>query len=120
MKEPSGGKLSQPSEGANPTDRVEGFSAMSATTENKSEEAHVFNELPADTIVWRYMETWKLKPILNNQLWFARPWTFEDDWEGRLPQWFIDNARKRAKSALGQIKVSGTNSELVPETFSPA
>jgi hypothetical protein len=53
-------------------------------------------DLPSSTVIWRYMDFWKFKPILDHKIWFARPSKFEDEWEGRCPQQFIERMKRAA------------------------
>lgn len=49
-------------------------------------EHYLFPTPPEETVIWRYMPPKRFVDVLNQQaLWFARPDTFEDKWEGALP-----------------------------------
>lgn len=56
------------------------------------------DDLPDSTVLWRYMEWWKFAAILDHKIWFCRPSKFEDEWEGRLPEQFLERLRKAADS----------------------
>ena len=53
------------------------------------------NELSSDAAIWRYMAFDRIVSMLEySSLWFARPFTFSDQWEGLYPPSYYRNAQK--------------------------
>jgi hypothetical protein len=65
-------------------------------------------ELPDSTVLWRYMSFWKFaKIVMDNELYFARPTTFNDRWEGLVPPSFLRNVKRSARK--GRVTASGVS-----------
>jgi len=59
--------------------------------------ANEAGELSDEAMIWRYMTFERMSAVLeHNSLWFARPFTFPDSWEGLYPPSYYRNARKWA------------------------
>ncbi len=56
------------------------------------------DELPSETVIWHYMRFAKLVSILTEgKLFFARPFKFDDRWEGMFPPSYLRNFRRYAR-----------------------
>lgn len=54
-------------------------------------------EVPNDTVIWRYLTFEKMVSMLEyHSLWFARPFTLSDSWEGLYPPSYYRNSRECA------------------------
>lgn len=55
--------------------------------------------VPDDTVIWRYFTFERFLAVLSNhELWFSRPFAFEDKWEGLFPPSYVRRTRQYAKA----------------------
>jgi hypothetical protein len=57
------------------------------------------DELTDETVIWRYMSFSRFASMLHegNKLFFARPFKFDDRWEGQYPPSYLRNTKKYAE-----------------------
>lgn len=55
--------------------------------------------LPDETVIWRYFNFERFKDLLEtHSVWFARPFAFEDQWEGLFPPSYVRRTRQYAEA----------------------